>query len=302
MTVWPSSRSWVLSDRDIAYYRTFGFVVIPCLLEPSEAVDIGDEIIEAHRDAFGPHWHQWERGGSIDGHHLPMMVPHTPYSSELVDDPRLLDIAEDLLGRLVVPLHAEGACYFGDTDWHCDDGSGVSGLKVTMYLEPLSADRGGLRLLPLSAGAEAGSKLTAYAAYQAESAGDVEFTANLAAFPFYEIETQPGDAVVSDLSTWYASTGGRHRHAWSGAYLALPDGAEERRRLLRFVARYQDQTGRSFDHDRYPVWRDWTAEPVPPDRREAVDRLTECGILDLPGALLGDAVADRRAGPASPAG
>ncbi len=302
MAVWPSSRSWVLADRDIAYYRTFGFVVVPCLLEPSEAIDIGDEIVEAHRDAFGPHWHQWERGGSIDGHQLPMMAPHTPCSSQLVNDPRLLDIAEDLLGRLVVPLHAEGVCSFGDTDWHCDDGSGVSGLKVTMYLEPLTADRGGLRLLPMSSGVEAGARLAEYSAFQAETSDEDGFTANLAAYPFYEIETQPGDAVIFDVNTWYASIGGRHRHAWTGGYLALPDGEEERRRLLRFAAKHQDQTGRSFDHERYPIWRDWSAEPVSQDRREAVDRLRECRILDLPGALLGDVASEAAALSTRPAG
>jgi len=289
----------VLSDRDIAYYRTFGFVVIPCLLEPSETVEVRDEIVDAHRDAFGPHWHQWGPGGTIEGNYLPMMAPHTPHSSRLVNDPRLFEIAEDLLGRPVVPLHAEGVCYFGDTGWHCDDGSGVSGLKVSLYVEPLSADRGGLRLLPLSAGSEAGTKLLAYTAYLAEASdasGAEEFTANLAAFPFYEIETQPGDAVIFDLNIWYASTGGRHRRAWTGGYAALAEDDGERRRLLDFAARHQDQTARSFDHDRYPIWRDWVADPVLPDRTQAVDRLAACGILDLPGALLGDAVARAPAG------
>jgi hypothetical protein len=36
----------------------------------------------------------------------------------VVDDGRLADLAETLLGGPVVPLHAEGILYLGEAGWH----------------------------------------------------------------------------------------------------------------------------------------------------------------------------------------
>jgi hypothetical protein len=49
-----------------------------------------------------------------------------------------------------------------------------------------------------------------------------------------------------------------------------------------------EQAFKGFDRERYPVWRDWLANPKGVPRRAAViECLQDAGILDLPGAEIG---------------
>jgi hypothetical protein len=262
------------------------------LLGRAEAAALAGEITAAQRDAFGARYRTPDGGGGIDGHYLPMMADLTPISAALVDDLRLFDTAESLLGGPVVPLPPEGVLYFGEAGWHFDDGIGVTGLKVALYLEPLAAATGALRLLPLSHRPEVRDQLEGYRADHACAPSTPVLADHMAAFPFCAAESEPGDAVIFDLHTWHASAGGRNRLAWTVEYLAVPHDAEGRRRLLRYAADHHDQTGRGFDHHRYPLWRDWIAPAGPNARRAlAVARLRRLGVLDLAGALLGDVAA-----------
>jgi hypothetical protein len=282
----------MLTDFDRAYFRTFGYTIVRGLLGRAEAAALAGEITAAQRDAFGARYATPDRGGGIEGHYLPMMADRTPISSALVDDPRLFDTAESLLEGPVVPLPAEGVLYFGEAGWHFDDGIGITGMKVALYLEPLTAATGALRLLPLSQRPEVCRQLEGYRADHANARSTRSLADQMAAFPFCAANSEPGDAVIFDLHTWHASAGGRNRLAWTVEYLAVPHHAEARRRLLRYAADHHDQTDRGFNHHRYPLWRDWIA-PAGPDseRAVAVARLRQLGVLDLPGALLGDAAA-----------
>jgi hypothetical protein len=283
----------MLTDLHEASFGTFGYPIVRGLLGRAEAAALAGEITAAQRDAFGDRYGTADGGGGIEGHYLPMMADRTPISAALVDDPRLFDTAESLLGGPVVPLPAEGVLYFGEAGWHFDDGIGVTGLKVVLYLEPLCAATGALRLLPLSHRPEVRGQLEGYRADHARARGTRALADQMAAFPFWSADSEPGDAVIFDLHTWHASAGGRNRLAWTVEYLAVPRAAEGRRRLLRYAADHHDQTGRGFDHHRYPLWRDWIA-PARPNRRRAVAvaRLRQLGVLDLPGALLGDMAAE----------
>jgi hypothetical protein len=221
-----------------------------------------------------------------------MMALRTPISAALVDDPRLFDTTDSLLGGPVVPLPAEGVLYFGEAGWHFDDGIGVTGLKVALYLEPLTAESGALRLLPLSHRLEVRRQLEGYRADHACARSTRALADQMAAFPFCAANSEAGDAVIFDLHTWHATAGGRNRLAWTVEYLAVPREAAGRRRLLRNAADHHDQTGRGFDHHRYPLWRDRIIPAGPnPRRAVAVARLRRLGVLDLPGALLGDVAA-----------
>jgi hypothetical protein len=282
----------MLTEFDKAHFRTFGYTIVRGLLGRAEAAALAGEITAAQRDAFGTSYRRSDGGGGIEGHYLPMMADRTPISAALVDDPRLFDTAESLLGRPVVPLPAEGVLYFGEAGWHLDDGIGMTGLKVALYLQPLTAATGALRLLPLSHRPEVRRQLERYRADHARAHGTRARADHVAAFPFCAAETERGDAVIFDLHTWHASVGGRNRLAWTVEYLAVPHDAEGRRRLLRYAADHHDQTGRGFDHHRYPLWRDWISLAGPnPERADAVPRLRRLGVLDLPGALLGDVAA-----------
>ena len=164
------------------------------------------------------------------------MADRTPVSAPLVDDQRLFDMAEALLGGSVVPLPAEGVLYFGQAGWHIDDGIGVSGLKVAHYLEQITAATGALRLLPLSHRPGMRAPLEQYRAGHAFAGSTDALDGQMAALPFSAAETVPGDAVIFDLRTCHASAGGRNRLTWTIEYLAVPGDVDGRRRLLSYAA------------------------------------------------------------------
>src|SRR5262245_24700586 len=102
----------MLTEFDKAYFRTFGYTIVRGLLGRAQAAALAAEIKAAQCDAFGARYGTPEGGGGIEGLYLPMMSDRTPISAALVDDLRLFNTAESLLGGPVVPLPAEGVLYF----------------------------------------------------------------------------------------------------------------------------------------------------------------------------------------------
>lgn len=129
----------MLSNDQIQYFRTFGFVALRGLLHPERAWALRAEVDAAIRDAYAATYDERVVDG-VSGHYLPMASQLTPTSASLVgDDPVLIDAAERLLGGPVLPSIPEGVLYFGEAGWHNDDGIGVQGVKFATYFEALSA-------------------------------------------------------------------------------------------------------------------------------------------------------------------
>jgi hypothetical protein len=266
----------MLSNDQIQHFRTFGFVALPGLLAPDRAAALASEVDVALRDAYAATYDERVIDG-ISGHYLPMASALTPLSASLVcDDHVLIDAAEQLLGRPVLPSVPEGVLYFADAGWHNDDGIGVAGVKFATYFDPLSATNGALRFVPFSQHPGATSALCAYQGARHE------------AYPGVVVETEPGDVVAFDLHTFHASFGGTDRLAWAIEYLAEPASDDERDKTRRWLGDAFEQDYRGFDTERYPTWRDWLANPAQHARRaEVIGRLLEAGVLDLPGAEVG---------------
>ena len=164
--------------------------------------------------------------------------------------------------------------------------SGVTGVKFAAYFDELTASNGALRLVPGSHHLEQNARLASYRSRQMPIRGDAEAAAYQASIPGYVADTTPGDVIAFDLHTWHASTGGRDRLAWTIVYQRCP--GEERDRTLRSMTDSFEQDFRGFDHDRYPVWRDWLDDAEKHPRRAGViKRMRDAGILDLPGAVAG---------------
>ncbi len=266
----------MLSNDQILYFRTFGFVALPGLLGSDRAAALGAEVDAAIRDAYAATYDERVIDG-ISGHYLPMASALTPVSASLVcDDPMLIDAAGQLLGAGVLPSVPEGVLYFAEAGWHNDDGIGVRGVKFATYFDELDATKGALRFVPCSHREDGQRDLRAY---QRAGYGD---------FPGAAVPTRPGDVVAFDLHTFHASFGGRDRLAWTIEYLAAPEDDDAREKTLRWTTDAFEQEYRGFDRERYPVWRDWLANPDNLPRRAAViERLRAAGVVDLPGAELG---------------
>jgi hypothetical protein len=276
----------MLTDRQIDYFRTFGFVVLRDFLAGHTAA-LRAEAGAAIRDAYAASYDDRVIDG-ISGHYLPMASRLTPVSASLVcDDARFIDAAGELLGGPVIPECPESVLYFAEAGWHTDDGIGVTGVKFAAYFDELTAGNGALRLVPGSQHPEQAARLAGYRGRQLP-ARDGAGAADQESFPGYAACTCPGDVIAFDLHTWHASTGGRDRLAWTVIYQRCPQTDAERGRLLQSVADGFEQAFRGFDRDRYPLWRDWLADAEGSPRRAAVaGRMRQAGVLALPGAGLG---------------
>lgn len=266
----------MLSNAQVDHFRTFGYVALADLLGAGRAGGLRDEVDAAIRDAYATTYDERVIDG-ISGHYLPMASRLTPLSAALVcDDAQLIGAAEQLLGTDVLPSVPEGVLYFAEAGWHDDDGIGVRGVKFATYFDDLEGGNGALRFVPCSQHADGRAHLRAY---QRAGYGDM---------PGVVVPSRPGDVIAFDLHTFHATLGGRDRLAWTTVYLATPDDEASRDKTLRWMTDAFEQEFRDFDRERYPVWRDWLANPDGHRRRAAViEGLRATGVLGLPGAELG---------------
>ena len=78
-------------------------------------------------------------------------VEQRPRLADLVEDDRIYDAIADLLGPDLVWITSDGNYYVGDTQWHPDAGGMLPSyhlIKVALYLDPVRADSGCLRVIP----------------------------------------------------------------------------------------------------------------------------------------------------------
>jgi hypothetical protein len=274
----------MLTTGQVDHFRTFGFTVLRGYLADCVSA-LRAEVDAAISDAYAATYDERVIDG-ISGHYLPMASRLTPVSASLVcDDPRFIDAAGQLLGGPVIPECPEGVLYFFEAGWHTDDGIGVRGVKFAVYFDELTGDIGALRLVPGSHHSEQNARLAAYSSRRGPARSEAEAAAYQASFPGYVAATMPGDVIAFDLHTWHASTGGRDRLAWTAVYQRCPETDSEHDQTLRSVHDSFEQAFRGFDTGRYPIWRDWLADPAAHPRRVGViDQMRHAGVLDLPGA------------------
>lgn len=192
---------------------TFGYLVFPGLLS-----DRIDRIIAEFEGVFavqgGGH-----NGKPHDGTARSCIVPfidQNEYLSSLVDDPRVDGIFTSLLGEDYNYLGSDGNFYVGDTNWHSDtDWSGkMRGkpprifYKMALYLDPVTATSGALRVVPGSQhyGDEFAEALQATLRMAPDKLGVLG-----SQVPAIALESNPGDVVVFNQNTKHSAWGGSNR-------------------------------------------------------------------------------------------
>jgi len=137
-----------LTDEQLRFFDTFGFLAFPGLLD-----DVITEII----DAFEEVWAQRGGGHNAAAHDderrsciVPFIDQH-PRLCALLDDGRIHGMLCSLLGEDFNYTGSDGNYYAGDTQWH-SDGFGRGGsqrfVKIAFYLDDLTRDTGCLRVIP----------------------------------------------------------------------------------------------------------------------------------------------------------
>jgi hypothetical protein len=195
-----------LTEQQIRFFETFGYLLFPGLM--------ADRMDPIHRE-FEVVWAA--RGG---GHHgtphdgrarscIAQFIDQSETLSALLDDPRLLGIATDLLGEDFNYMGSDGNLYTGDTGWH-SDGWHAEGLhvKLAFYLDPLTRETGCLRVFPGSHWLR-----DQYAETLKGQIGRSQelWGADQRELPAVALETQPGDVVCFNHNLKHAAFGGGER-------------------------------------------------------------------------------------------
>jgi hypothetical protein len=266
----------MLSDADIAHFRTFGFVV---LRRAFDASSLSEELDRALREAFPRSVGVAVGGGEIAFRYVPMMCEHTPLSVVLLD--RFAGPAAQLLGVPVLPVRAKGVMYSGATRWHSDSSHDLASIGFAGYLEPLHAHNGALRVVPGSHRPELGRTVTDYCARHLAGSPAEAPEVSVTKLPGFAIPTEPGDVIAFDEHLFHASIGGRNRRQWRVDYVADPQDVEEERKVRAyFHGTYPPGWDGGYDVDRYPTYGEhWLASGKP-----WIERLARLGVYELAAA------------------
>jgi Phytanoyl-CoA dioxygenase (PhyH) len=273
----------MLTDEQVDHYQTFGFVVLPGWLDEPQAAELSQELDRALRDGYRAHFGDREASDDVFGRWLPMMSrQRTPISLGLVEDPRFLGAARQLLDGPVLPTFAEGYLLSGEAGFHSDCGTGSQGVKFVAYLEPLTAATGALQLLAGSHHPDFGAAIASWDIRH--PAMDSEgLRGKLATLPCAAAETQPGDVIAFDWHTWHASVGGRDRRQWTISYAKDPATSDEAGRLRDFLASLVPDGDQPFDHHANPCYdRHWLdPDSAHPDRAALSARMRQLGVFEI---------------------
>ncbi len=214
----------MLTTEQISYFETFGFMVMKQYFSPEEMDAITckfDELIEADRK--GKPFDGKERQAVAD------FAEKSPLVMNLIEDDRIYEPIEQLLGPDFMWAGSDGNLYVGDSGWHSDDSvPGYDRIKVAFYLDPVTKDTGCLRVIPGAHRVPLHADLKRLGLKRTEP-GLLAFGVKGADVPAFPLESEPGDVVFFHHNMLHASYGGRTgRRMFTVNFYANPTTDEQR--------------------------------------------------------------------------
>ena len=190
----------VVTPEDKRKFDMMGFHVFRQLLSPSEMA----ELEAAFMRVMGPAASETGYDGTRALHIYPV-TEGDAWFDQLIDDPRINDIAEGLIGEDCNYHSSGGHFYVGNSRWHSDGGNFFPSIHMAFYLDPVTADTGCLNVIP-------GSHHLPFhdALDKARRDGIYDF-ASPDVPGRHPLESQPGDVCVFRHALFHSSFGG-----WAG--------------------------------------------------------------------------------------
>ena len=189
------------------HYKTFGIFVLREAFKADEMAAISRTFDAALKEERGGQPFAGDQRQTLFG-----IAEQHPLLTQLVEDDRIYQTVEQLLGPGFSWLCSEGNLYIGDTPWHPDGGTNPDFpfMKVSLYLDPLTHANGCLRVIPGSHRPPLHEELKNLSDRQ----GADENTATKMGIagpevPCYLLPVQPGDVFFLDMNMWHASFGGK---------------------------------------------------------------------------------------------
>ena len=137
-----------MTREQVNYFQTFGFLLCKKLLSQEEMEVLSRAFDRAMEKA---------RGGAAKpepGEKRQQVVPFFDYDPEafyaLLDDARILDVFEQLMGGDFIMTLSEGILHTGGTGWHHDACApeGIFSMRAAIYLDALGPEDGCLSVIP----------------------------------------------------------------------------------------------------------------------------------------------------------
>jgi hypothetical protein len=205
------------TEQQVSFFEAFGFLHFPGLF-----ADLADQLTEGFEEVFAEHA-TWDT--NVDLHFeqkrsiIPAFVTKSEKLSALLTDPRVQGVVSTLLSPDHVFAESDGNIFSCETSWHADTYSAPieqRHLKLSFYLDPISADSGAIRMIPGT-----NHYRTDFAERLRRDLNEPGAIASIfgvepAAIPSWTLANEPGDLIVWNFRTIHASfNGGARRRLFS---------------------------------------------------------------------------------------
>jgi hypothetical protein len=274
-----------LTKGQIEHFRTFGFVLLREYVAAAEIAAIRADVDEHLGRAYA--------ATPFDGsrrHWAPLLGKSQTLTS-LAESARFYDAANALFDEGMLFLLADANRYVGKTPWHNDIGwhpdpslgydvDEVAAVKFALYLEPVTAERGALRVVP-------GSHREPYHSALGEYVFNSGYVQDVPDLPAVACETNPGDVVLFDWRLWHASIGGHmDRKMCTIDFFRKPRNEREADHIRSKAVHLNADASGQFARDGYPYYNEeWLASAGDNERRsKVIAEMNEIGLID---AVLG---------------
>ena len=192
----------MLTSQERLFFDTFGFIVRRQIFTADEMAVVSDRFDEVLDEDRGGQEFPGEKRQGVMG-----FVEQRSDLTRLVDDDRIYNVLEDLLGPGFVWIGSDGNLYVGDTHWHSDASDPYPRIKVAFYLDPVEKDTGCLRVVPGSHRAPLHDRLKDNR--PTDEVEESPFGVGGSEVPSFPLESRPGDVVFFNQNLWHASYGGK---------------------------------------------------------------------------------------------
>ena len=240
----------MLTPEQKAHFETFGFLVLRQAFSSQEMKTITGETERLFDEHLRHEPVDENREVDFFRLHLNYFAEPSPILTDLVEDDRIYQVIEDLLGPEFIWVGSEGNKTDGrKSEWHPDRRSYLKGeepdinylrIKVMIYLEKLTKDTGCIRFIPGSHRMPFHQEL----GIQEEKLSTKPFGVEGKDIPSFPVESIPGDVVFFNQCLWHAVFNGRKgRRFISYKFAEKPTN----RRHLNTLNRYQKENVKPHD-------------------------------------------------------
>lgn len=272
-----------LIEEQIQQFETFGFLVRRQVFSAEEMVVIDEEFSRRRLSIL----EQLDPEEKNNFRSWPIRNPELQFISSLLEDPRIYGPSEQLTGEDSVLFQSNCNSYGVDTDWHSDSKDRhLRLIKNVMYLQPTTAERGALRLIPGSHKSPLYDDLVRmgldlYVKDQgAYFLKDSEFSG--LDIPCYIFSSQPGDVIIFNQNTWHAAYGTfEYRRTCTFNFICNPKTDEEKAEFNSMAKQAGNRSFKEMPVQGPQCHPQWLANPGGSARRSRwIKKLEEWGIVE----------------------